>query len=168
MAKASSGLICDMRSSVEVVVLTNEYQIVPNDVVSVTFSLPVAADRLGAMFHFESEVSHEWERRAVLRDFRAGRVRREELCDADFLLKAAGRHHGVDSVRPCPICENVMRDVLWIYGDNVGRRSGTARSAEEIDSIVAQAGPVTVHRVEVCDRCGWNHLLTESQAVPDL
>jgi len=157
-----------MRSSVEVVVQTNEYPIVLKVVVSVTFSPPVGTDKLSVMFRFEGEVSHEWERRAVLRDFQAGRVQREELCDADFLLKAAGRHHGVDSARPCPICEAVMRDVLWIYGDNVGRRSGTARSIDEIDGIVAEVGPVTVHRVEVCERCGWNHLLTESQAVPEL
>lgn len=102
----------------------------------------------------------------LLRDVQAGRVRREDVCDADFLLKAAGNHHGVDSARPCPICGDVMRDVLWIYGENLGRRSGTARSEDEIDAIAADMGPMTVHRVEVCGRCGWNHLLTEARALP--
>lgn len=102
----------------------------------------------------------------TLRDYREGKIPRDEVCDADFLLKAAGEHHGEDSPRPCPVCESTMRDVLWIYGENLGRRSGTARSAAQIDAIVAAAGPVTVHRVEVCLRCGWNHLLAESTAVP--
>lgn len=118
------------------------------------------------VFRLIGEVSHEWERRSVLRAYNASQLPREELCDADFLLKAAGEHHGTDSPRPCPICEATMRDVLWIYGEKLGRRSGTARSAEEIGAIVAEVGPVTVHRVEMCLRCGWNHLLVEAQAVP--
>lgn len=118
------------------------------------------------MFRLSAEVSHEWERRTTLRDYHAGRIPKEELCDADFLLKAAAEHHGTDSARPCPICKGVMQDVLWIYGDNLGRRSGTARSEAEIDEITGQVGLITVHRVEVCRRCGWNHLLTEARAEP--
>ena len=102
----------------------------------------------------------------TLRDYQAGRVSTEEVCDADFLLKAAGEHHGTPSARPCPICAKSMDDVLWIYGDNLGQRSGTARSEDEIDQIIAQVGPITVHRVEVCRTCGWNHLLAEAQAEP--
>ncbi|PMC64749.1 hypothetical protein CJ203_03570 [Corynebacterium tuscaniense] len=119
------------------------------------------------VFRLSAEVSHEWERRMTLREFHAGRIPQAELCDADFLLKAAGEHHGTDSTRPCPICESVMQDVLWIYGDNLGRRSGTARSEAEIEEITAQVGPITVHRVEVCRHCGWNHLLTEARAETD-
>lgn len=121
---------------------------------------------MSCVFRLIGEVSHEWERRTTLRAYRASRVRREDICDADFLLKAAAEHHGTDAPRDCPVCAAQMREVLWIYGDNLGRRSGTARSAEEIDDIVAEVGPVTVHRVEVCRSCGWNHLLVEAQAVP--
>ena len=37
---------------------------------------------------YRNEVSYEWERAQHLRDLRAGRMSREELCDADFLLRA--------------------------------------------------------------------------------
>lgn len=121
------------------------------------------------MYRIIHEVSHEWERRTTLRAYRDGRVSREELCDADFLLKAAGRHHGTDASRPCPICEASdpgLREVLWVYGENLGRRSGSARSTEEIDDFVAEVGSITVHKVEVCGACGWNHILSTGEAVP--
>lgn len=117
------------------------------------------------MFRFANEVSHEWLRRATVREYRAGKIRREDICDADFLLKAAGRHHGTDSPRPCPVCESSMRDVLWVYGDNLGRRSGSARTSDEIARLIDEVGPFSVHRVEVCDNCGWNHLLSTATAV---
>lgn len=119
------------------------------------------------MFKLVHIVSHEWERRSVLREFRVGKKSRDELCDADFLLRAAGEHHGVDSDRPCPICEKTMRTVLWVYGDNLGRRSGSARSEAEIAELIDETGgPFTVHTVEVCGHCRWNHLLSTAEAVP--
>lgn len=118
------------------------------------------------MFRLNREISHELTRRTTLRKLRAGRVSAEEVCDADFLLRAAAKYHGRASIRECPICGAEMRNVSWIYGDNLGRRSGTARSDEEIDRIVSEVGPVTVHVVEVCGSCGWNHVLTEAVAAP--
>lgn len=121
---------------------------------------------LVTMFQLAHIVSHEWERRAVLREFRAGKKSREEVCDADFLLRAAAEHHGVDSGRPCPICGGTMRDILWVYGENLGRHAGSARSETEIAELVHETGPFTVHKVEVCPDCRWNHLLSASEVVP--
>ncbi|MCT1451841.1 MULTISPECIES: DUF5318 domain-containing protein [unclassified Corynebacterium] len=118
------------------------------------------------MFQQIHSVSHEWERRAALREFRAGKKSREEVCDADFLLRAAAEHHGVDSGRDCPICGTPMRNVFWVYGDNLGRRSGSARGGQEIAELIDEVGPFTVHTVEVCGFCRWNHLLLTAEAVP--
>ena len=43
-------------------------------------------------------------RRAVLRDLRAGRRDREDVCDAHPELLRAGRHVGEAVPRPCPVC----------------------------------------------------------------
>ncbi|WJY69057.1 DUF5318 family protein [Corynebacterium auris] len=118
------------------------------------------------MIAYSQEISHEWQRRTLLREFNQGRVPVDAICDADFLLRAAAQFHGTDSARPCPVCERDMREVLWVYGDNLGRRSGTARSAEEVEALVAEVGPITVHVVEVCQHCSWNHLLREVTAAP--
>ncbi|MDY5785467.1 DUF5318 family protein [Corynebacterium sp.] len=118
------------------------------------------------MFAYTREISHELQRRATLQAYARDAVDKDFVCDADFLLRAAAQHHGVDSPRPCPICEKTMRVVAWVYGENLGRRSGTARSAEEIDALVAEVGSITVHQVEVCTHCRWNHLLKELTASP--
>lgn len=118
------------------------------------------------MFGYTHELSHEWERRTTVRDFHAGLLPIDAICDADFLLKAAAEHHGADSERPCPICERTMQVVTWVHGERLGRRSNTARSEEEIDRMVAEVGPITVHFVEVCRHCGWNYLLKEVTAAP--
>lgn len=114
---------------------------------------------------YRNEVSHEWERRDLLRRWRAGAVTRAEICDADFLLVTAASHHGRPADRPCPVCgAEDLRVVRWIHGEQLGRMSGTARSDEEIDRIVATGKEATVHTVEVCPRCRWNHLLTAETA----
>ncbi len=113
-------------------------------------------------------VSHEWERAATLRDLRAGRLRREDVCDADFLLRAAAEYHGFDSDRPCPVCSEPLRLTYWIYGDGLGRRAGSARQPWEIaqiaDELRARGEEFTVHKVEVCPNCRWNHLLEAATA----
>ncbi|WP_342318652.1 DUF5318 family protein [Corynebacterium mayonis] len=122
--------------------------------------------KLAPMFAYSQEISHEWQRRVTLRDYRRGNISREEICDADFLLCAAAEHHGAESARPCPICGKTMRVVTWVYSEKLGRRSGTARHDEEIDALVTEVGPITVHFVEVCSHCRWNHLLKEVTASP--
>ena len=108
---------------------------------------------------YRNEVSYEWERAQHLRELRAGKVKREELCDAGFLLRAAAEHHGVDMQKPCPVCGEELRLTRWVYGDSLKRRAGSARSAAEIAEMAAEGLEFTVHFVEVCSACRWNHLL---------
>lgn len=118
------------------------------------------------MFTYEHEVSHEWQRRHTLRELKRGHMPIDVACDADFLLRAAAQHHGVESSRPCPVCGGAMRDVRCVYSEKLGRRTGTARSEAEIDRLAAEVGALTVHIVEVCPSCKWNYLLQEVTAVP--
>lgn len=117
------------------------------------------------MIQYRYEVSHQWQRRTLLQRFRAGQVPREELCDADFLLVTAARFHGQRAGSPCPVCgAEELRVVRWVHGEDLGRRSGTARNEEEIAALVAERGEVTVHTVEVCPECRWNHLVSSATA----
>ncbi|OFP38010.1 hypothetical protein HMPREF2990_02070 [Corynebacterium sp. HMSC071B10] len=121
---------------------------------------------LVGVFAYRYEISHEWARRQTLRDFHAGRLLLSDVCDADFLLRTASEFHGTPAERPCPICGGEMRDVKWVYGDALGRRANTARSEDEIDRLVAEVGPITVHFVEVCPECKWNYLCKAFTACP--
>lgn len=113
---------------------------------------------------FKHIISHKWERAQHLKEYRAGLVVRSELCDADFLLCAAAEHHGVDMAKRCPMCEAPMRLTTWVYGAELGRRAGSARNAEEIAEFAADGLEFTVHWVEVCTACRWNHLLRAATA----
>lgn len=112
------------------------------------------------MVVYRNEVSHQWERHNLLSRWRAGTITREILCDADFLLVTAARYHGKPAGVACPVCDSPeLRVVLWIHGDSLGRMSGTARSRTEIEQIAESGREMTVHTVEVCPICRWNHLL---------
>ncbi|HZK31945.1 MAG TPA: DUF5318 family protein [Corynebacterium sp.] len=117
------------------------------------------------MIIYRNEVSHRWQRQMLLRAFHEGKIPRDNLCDADFLLLAAARHHGHPVERPCPVCgRDSLHEVRWIYDERLGRRSGTARTEKEIAEIAKAVPYITVHLVEVCLHCQWNHLLTASLA----
>lgn len=127
------------------------------------------------MIAYRNVVSHRWTRAMTLRKLRAGHLRRADVCDADFLLLTAATYHGQRQDRACPVCgADKLYEVRWIYGDTLGTRSGTARTEAEIDRIVTELsgqrvpagkdGQVTVHLVEVCRGCRWNHLLTAAVA----
>lgn len=113
-----------------------------------------------------NEVSHGWQRRNALRRWKAGELSLDEVTDADPRLRSAAKYHGWSIPDPCPVCGKAeLQQVRWVYGDNLGWRSGSARSEEEIERMVAENGPVTVHVVEVCQRCGWNHIVSTFTAV---
>lgn len=124
-----------------------------------------------------SRISHDLDRRRTLRSLRVGEIPRAEACDAARALRSSAEVLGVRSEAPCPVCgTGELREVAWIYGSSIGEKSGTARSLSEIRAIVATLFPdgsvhsdtdLTVHTVEVCLECGWNHLLREDTYGPD-
>lgn len=129
-------------------------------------------------------VSHDLDRQRTLRALRQGDRRRSDVCDADRGLMSSAEVLGYRVDRPCPVCgASDLRESLWIHGAAMGEKSGTARSLSEIGAILATLFPdgvgrsaterpdaapvgesgsgVAVHTVEVCLRCGWNHLIRE-------
>lgn len=99
-------------------------------------------------------------RRRVLAELRDGRLELREVCDADVYLQRAAGFHGIVTDTVCPVCrkENLTR-VSWVFGDDLGTASGSARGAEEIDQLAVAHDGFTVHVVEVCRSCSWNHLV---------
>jgi hypothetical protein len=106
-------------------------------------------------------VDYALRRRALLTQYRQGRVSRHELCDADPYLRRAAKFHGQRMDRPCPVCRaEQLFLVAWIFGDELGRASGSARKPAELDRLANLFAEFTVYEVEVCLTCEWNHLVT--------
>ena len=105
-------------------------------------------------------VEHALQRRAVLRDVFGGRATSTDVCDASPYLQRAALAYGVRTERSCPICRRQpLWEVPWVYGDALGDASGTSRSMKQVGALAARIPDFAVYEVEVCQDCGWNHLV---------
>lgn len=105
-------------------------------------------------------VDYALQRRAVLAEFYSGRVSTLDVCDATPDLLKAAKFHGTPSSTTCPVCRrDVLTDVRWVYGDELKHAAGSARAPEELDRMANLFREFTVYVVEVCQLCGWNHLV---------
>jgi hypothetical protein len=105
-------------------------------------------------------VDHALQRRAVLSDLYAGRVGALEVCDASPYLQRAAQRLGVTTDRTCPVCRKLPLDqVLWVYGEAIGDADGTARTEGQVSALASAHPDFAVYEVEVCQGCGWNHLV---------
>lgn len=99
-------------------------------------------------------------RKAVLTAVSRGRTGLDEVCDAGTYLMRAARFHGRPSQVVCPICrKEPLTLVSWVFGERLGQVSGSARTIEELERLAAGQEEFTVHEVEVCRTCRWNHLV---------
>lgn len=99
-------------------------------------------------------------RRALLADVAGGRVSVKEVCDASPYLVRAAKFHGVPTDHPCPLCrKESLTHVYWVFGDELGAVANSARTPPELEQLAARFRQFTVHQVEVCRTCSWNHLV---------
>lgn len=100
------------------------------------------------------------QRRALLADLYAGRVSMLEVCDAHPYLQRAAKYHGEASEVTCPVCRRERLTLVnYVYGDELKTMSGQAKSGRELPRMAMDFGEFTVYVVEVCQSCGWNHLV---------
>ena len=98
-------------------------------------------------------------RNAVLADYRANRVMREEICDAHpELLRAAKA--GVVTTEECPVCEDdELVHVTYAFGPRLPPRGRCVDSAAEMRRLDQANDELSCYVVEVCPSCAWNHLV---------
>ena len=105
-------------------------------------------------------VDYALQRRALLAGVHAGRVAVEEVCDAGPYLLQAARFHGEPTEQTCPVCRKErLTLVSWVFGDALRHAAGTARRPDELERLAGGHGEFSVHVVEVCRSCRWNHLV---------
>lgn len=105
-------------------------------------------------------VDYALQRRALLAEVYSGRTGVTDVCDANPYLLRAAKYHGKASSVICPICRKEhLTLVSWVFGDHLGAVSGSARTAEELVLLASRHQEFSVHVVEVCRTCNWNHLV---------
>lgn len=106
-------------------------------------------------------VDYALARRATLTALATGRASAIDVCDAQPYLLRAARYHGEPSGVRCPVCaRDRLADVSYTYGDCFRSDvNGRARTARELSALANEYDEFRVYVVEVCEDCGWNHLV---------
>ncbi|WP_428115880.1 DUF5318 family protein [Candidatus Poriferisodalis sp.] len=105
-------------------------------------------------------VDYRLRRRRLLADVEAGTVSRSEACDAHPDLIRAARNAAPPLGRDCPLCpDGDLRIVGYVFGPRLGSGGKCVVSDAELQRLAQRNGNFVAYEVEVCPKCGWNHLI---------
>lgn len=120
-------------------------------------------------------VDHRLARRALLDEFRRGRLRQDQVCDAHPELLRAARSVGEPVAEPCPMClKPDLVLVAYAFGPRLPSHGRCIATTTEWDQLIRTArrtpGAFSAYVVEACPSCSWHHLVrtvpvASSQAV---
>lgn len=98
-------------------------------------------------------------REAILEIKRTGGFNFDGADTDPYLLRTAA-HYGMPLDVVCPICEKVeLVELIYVYSRELGYFSGRSRRPTELKELSLNHGFLKVFHVEVCQGCGWNHVL---------
>ena len=123
---------------------------------------------IGSIKGADRQVDYRLARRALISEFKKGRIPRHEVCDAHPELLRAARGVGEPTSVECPICEESrVALVSYAFGPRLGPSGRCVTSREELTRYTrAAGGPVKTYVVEVCPACSWNHLTRMFEVEP--
>jgi hypothetical protein len=99
-------------------------------------------------------------RNAVIREFKKGRLSRNDVCDAHPELLRAARNLGAPLQDHCPVCEESgLVEVTFVFGSRLPPGGRCVATPAELARYWRRKDPVVCYVVEVCSLCAWNHLL---------
>jgi hypothetical protein len=115
---------------------------------------------MSPMLSIRDPIDYSLKRRATLIALFQGNASAMEACDADPYLRRAAKYHGEATKRPCPVCKkSKMVELRYAFGDQLGQYSGRIKSLTELGEMQIEFGEFRVYTVEICQECGWNHLI---------
>ena len=105
------------------------------------------------------EIDYRLARRAVISQFRRGRLARHEVCDAHPELRRAARECSEATDERCPICREAdLVLVSYVFGPRLPAHGRCITSRAELRRFARRSGEFACYVVEVCPACAWNHL----------
>jgi hypothetical protein len=99
-------------------------------------------------------------RRAIISEFKKGRLAQHEVCDAHPELVRAARNVGEATTEDCPICEDAQLVlVTFVFGPRLPAHGRCITTKAELAKLGKTAtSELACYVVEVCPGCSWNHL----------
>jgi hypothetical protein len=113
-------------------------------------------------------IDHRLARQHLINEYRRGRLRQDQVCDAHPELMRAARNFGEETRTMCPICmEDKLVLVTYVFGPHLPSHGRCVTQRSEMAQIQRRANTstsdYTAYVVEACRMCRWHHLL---RAVP--
>ena len=89
-------------------------------------------------------VDYALQRRATLQALRRSprTLSRQDACDADPMLIRAALHHGEDADLRCPICDALLVNLQFVFGEQLGQYSGRIKSSAELNEMQNEFGRI--------------------------
>lgn len=105
-------------------------------------------------------VDHRLARRSLISEFKKGRLRKDQVCDAHPELLRAARNVGEETKVLCPICEqDKLVLVTYIFGPRLPAHGRVISQPKEAAPFTRGSDNYTAYVVEACRKCAWHHLL---------
>ena len=105
-------------------------------------------------------VDHRLARRHLINEYRRGRLRIDQVCDAHPELIRAARNVGSESRSTCPICqETKLKLITYVFGSRLPSHGRCVSTAKELAALNGRSDDLTAYVVEACVECRWHHLL---------
>jgi hypothetical protein len=105
-------------------------------------------------------IDHRLARRALVNEYRRGRLRRDQVCDAHPELLRAARNVGQRSKTLCPICEeDQLVLVTYVFGPRLPKHGRVATNVGDLAAFNRRREEFAAYVVEACCTCRWHHLL---------
>ncbi len=105
-------------------------------------------------------VDHRLVRRALINEYRRGRLRRDQVCDAHPELIRAASNVGEETRITCPICEErKLVLVTYVFGPRLPAHGRCVTTKKQLAELNRRTDDLAAYIVEVCPECRWHHLL---------
>jgi hypothetical protein len=105
-------------------------------------------------------IDHRLARRALIREYRKGRLARHQVCDAHPELIRAARAVGQETQTDCPICEvDKLVLVTYAFGPRLPAHGRCITDTRQLRELNRRSESYAAYVVEVCRACSWHHLL---------
>jgi hypothetical protein len=105
-------------------------------------------------------IDHRLARRALITEYRKGRLARHQVCDAHPELMRAARSIGQATQTDCPICEeHRLVLVTYAFGPRLPKHGRCISNIRDLQELNRRSEQYSAYVVEVCPSCSWHHLL---------
>ncbi len=105
-------------------------------------------------------VDHRLARRALINEYRRGRLRQDQVCDAHPELIRAARAVGQRTATNCPICaEDRLSLVTYVFGPRLPKHGRCVATTAELAQFHRRPEEYAAYVVEACCTCRWHHLV---------